>query len=71
MPMPLTRSFHETVAKRAARDPGFRALLVEEVERVLAEGDAGTAQGLLRYLAPSEPEEGNPADGGDEHEPDP
>lgn len=70
MPMPLTRSFREIVAKRAARDPEFRAMLVEEAEQVLAEGDVETARRLLRYLAPPEPE-GGPADGGDGPKPSP
>lgn len=46
--MPLTRSFRETVAERAKRDPEFRAALVEEAVQALADGDAETAGALLR-----------------------
>ena len=44
----MTRSFNQTVADRVRDDPGFRAALVEEARRLLAEGDAETARALLR-----------------------
>ena len=33
--MPLTRDFYDTVRARAARDPEFRAVLLDEVIRTL------------------------------------
>ena len=49
--MPLTCSFREIVTKRARRDPGFRAMLIEEAMQALAGGDAETARTLLRHVA--------------------
>ncbi len=49
--MPLTRSFRETVADRARKNPEFRAMLVEEAMQALADGDAETARSLLRHVA--------------------
>lgn len=47
-PMPLTRSFKDTVQTRAQRDPRFRrALLIEAVEALLA-GDLSAGKGVLR-----------------------
>jgi DNA-binding phage protein len=46
--MPLTRSFRETVAKRARSDPAFRAALVEEAVQNILDGDVETALGQLR-----------------------
>lgn len=46
--MPLTRSFKETVANRARRDPAFRAALVEEALQAFVDGDAAEARTLLR-----------------------
>ena len=46
--MPLTRSFRDTVADRAKRDPEFRAALVEEAVQALADGDTDTARTLFR-----------------------
>lgn len=46
--MPLTRSFRETVAKRASSDPAFRAALVEEAVQNILDGDVETALGQLR-----------------------
>ncbi len=63
MPTPLTRSFREIVADQARRSPEFRAMLVEEAERVLAKGDPETARRLLRYLPRLEPG-ADPAAGG-------
>jgi hypothetical protein len=48
--MPLTRSFRETVARRAASDPAFRAALLEEAARNILDGDVETASGQLRDL---------------------
>jgi DNA-binding phage protein len=46
--MPLTRSFRETVAKRARTDAAFRAALVEEAVQNVLDGDVETALGQLR-----------------------
>src|ERR1700722_8670686 len=46
--MPLTRSFRETVAKRARSDAAFRAALVEEAVQNILDGDVETALGQLR-----------------------
>jgi DNA-binding phage protein len=46
--MPLTRSFRETVAKRARNDAAFRAALVEEAAQNILDGDVETALGQLR-----------------------
>ena len=46
--MPLTRSFRETVAKRARNDAAFRAALVEEAVQNILDGDVETALGQLR-----------------------
>jgi len=46
--MPLTRSFRETVAKRARTDAAFRAALVEEAVQNILDGDVETALGQLR-----------------------
>ena len=48
---PLTCSFHEIVVNRARKDSVFRAMLVEEAQQALADGDAQTARKLLRYAA--------------------
>ena len=45
---PLTCSFHEIVVNRARKDPVFRAMLVEEAQQALADGDTETARKLLR-----------------------
>ena len=46
--MALTRSFKDTIRKRAARDPEFReSLLRESVECMLA-GDVDTGKSILR-----------------------
>jgi hypothetical protein len=45
--MPQTRSFRETVTRRAASDPAFRAALVEEAARNILDGDVETASGQL------------------------
>src|SRR5580698_10436102 len=46
--MPLTRSFRETVARRARSDAAFRAALVEEAVQNILDGDVETALGQLR-----------------------
>ena len=46
--MPLTRSFKETVANRAKRDPAFRVALVEEAIQAFVDGDTSEARILLR-----------------------
>lgn len=46
--MPLTRSFRETVASRAQRDPAFRAALVEEALQAFVDGEVDDALALLR-----------------------
>lgn len=46
--MALTRSFRETVAKRAKDDPAFRAALVEEAMQNLVEGEVEVALGQIR-----------------------
>lgn len=46
--MALSRSFRETVADRARRDPEFRAALVEEALQTMIEGDFETARTMLR-----------------------
>jgi hypothetical protein len=46
--MPLTRSFRETVVRRPASDPAFRAALLEEAARNILGGDVETASGQLR-----------------------
>jgi DNA-binding phage protein len=46
--MALTRSFRETVAKRAKDDPAFRAALVEEAMQNLVDGEVGIALAQMR-----------------------
>jgi DNA-binding phage protein len=46
--MALTRSFRETVVKRAQSDLAFRAALVEEAAQNMLDGDIETALGQLR-----------------------
>lgn len=46
--MALTRSFRETVAKRAQTDPAFRAALVEEAMQNLLDGEIEVALGQIR-----------------------
>lgn len=46
--MALSRSFRETVADRARRDPAFAAALVEEALQTMIEGDFETARAMLR-----------------------
>jgi DNA-binding phage protein len=46
--MPLTRSFSETVRKRATRDPAFRAALLGEAVQGLLVSDLDTAKAALR-----------------------
>ncbi len=46
--MPLTRDFKETVQARVARDPAFRAALLEEGVECLLAGDMETGKALLR-----------------------
>ncbi len=46
--MALTRSFRETIAKRARDDVAFRAALVEEAAQNILDGDIETALGQLR-----------------------
>ena len=46
--MPLTRSFRETVAKRARSDAAFRAALVEEAAQNILDGDVEIALDQLR-----------------------
>ena len=46
--MALSRSFRETVADRARRDPAFAAALVEEALQTMIEGDFETARTMLR-----------------------
>ncbi len=46
--MPLTRSFRETVARRAHSDPAFRAALIEEAVQNILDGDMEIALGQLR-----------------------
>ena len=59
---PLTCSFHEIVVNRARKDPVFRAMLVEEAQQALTDGDAQTARKLLRYAASAAlPHPGSPA----------
>ena len=41
----LTRDFRETVAARAARDPAFKAALLQEALQAFVEGDV--AAGLI------------------------
>ena len=48
--MALTRSFRETVAKRAKDDPAFRAALVEEAMQNLVEGEVEIALAQIRDL---------------------
>jgi len=43
--MALTRDFRETVAARAARDPAFKAALLQEALQAFVEG--GVAEGLV------------------------
>jgi DNA-binding phage protein len=46
--MAITRSFRDTVQKRAANDPDFRrALLIEAINELLA-GDYNVAKAILR-----------------------
>lgn len=46
--MALTRSFRETIARRARDDAAFRAALVEEAAQNILDGDIETALGQLR-----------------------
>ena len=46
--MALTRSFRETVAKRAKDDPAFRAALVEQAMQNLVDGEMGIALAQMR-----------------------
>ncbi len=46
--MALTRSFRETVARRALTDPSFRAALVEEAAQNVLNGDVDIALVQLR-----------------------
>jgi hypothetical protein len=44
----LSRSFRETVADRARRDPAFRAALLAEAIQTMVEGDYAAARVMLR-----------------------
>ena len=46
--MALTRDFRETVAARAARDPAFKAALLQEALQAFIEGDVAAGLVLLR-----------------------
>jgi len=46
--MPLTRKFIDTIRDRAAKDPAFRAALLEEALDALLDGDIDGAKELLR-----------------------
>ena len=46
--MALTRDFRETVAARAARDPAFKAALLQEPLQAFIEGDVAAGNVLLR-----------------------
>jgi DNA-binding phage protein len=46
--MALTRDFRETVAARAARDPAFKAALLQEALQALIEGDVDAGLILMR-----------------------
>jgi DNA-binding phage protein len=46
--MALTRDFRETVAARAARDPAFKAALLQEALQAFIEGDVAEGLVLLR-----------------------
>jgi DNA-binding phage protein len=46
--MPLTRSFKETVRRRAAADPEFRHALLQEAAQCLLGGDVATGRAVLR-----------------------
>jgi DNA-binding phage protein len=48
MKMALTRSFRETIARRARTDAAFRAALVEEAVQNILDGDMETGRGQLR-----------------------
>lgn len=48
--MPLTRSFKETVAARARRDPRFRQALFTEAINAYLAGDAAEGKAILRDL---------------------
>lgn len=47
--MPLARSFQETVADCARRDPAFVTALIEEAKRALAEGDMEASMTAVHY----------------------
>ena len=51
--MALTRDYKETVRERAARDPDFAALLMNEAVSALLAGESETARILLRDLVNS------------------
>lgn len=53
--MALTKSFRETVQKRARNDPAFRVHLLEEALNCFLAGDIDTGKSLLRdYLNATE-----------------
>lgn len=46
--MPLTREFKETIKARVARDPKFRAALLEEALEQMLAGDMTTGKAVMR-----------------------
>jgi len=50
--MPITRKLSRTTAERVKRDPEFRRGLVEEARAEWQNGEAATAQVLLRAVHP-------------------
>jgi len=46
--MGLTRPFSETVIARAKREPEFRAALIGEALKLIAENDVETAKSIIR-----------------------
>ena len=61
--MLLTRSYRETVLQRIQDDGEFAAALYVEALDALREGDQAMAQGILRDLARTTPEERHTKDG--------
>ena len=47
--MPLTRSFKETVRRRAVADPAFREALLQEAVQALLQGDAAVLEALIAW----------------------
>lgn len=47
--MTITRSFHETVQARVARDPAFNRSLLQEAVQSFISGDVVTGKAILRF----------------------